>query len=404
MSDSRMASERLPISSMMTGPSGPGPESLAQRRQRNADYQSIFENATVGLYRSSPDGTVLRANPALVAMNGYESETQMIEDLRVNGNAWYVSPTRRREFHEAMAANDSVKEFVSEVYRMHTRERIWVSENAWTVRDENGSALFYEGVVEDITARVKAQAELAKARVAAEAASEAKSTFLAVMSHELRSPLNAIIGFSEIIAKRLYGDNDPRYFDYAEDIRVSGSQLLALIEDILDLSKIGAGHMHLREAIVDIPSIAIGTVRLFAASAQKAGLQLSASFPEGYPALQADAVRLKQVMTNLVANAVKFTPPGGEVAIGGQQTEDGMCFWVTDTGCGMTPDEAARALEPFVQIEDNMTRSKGGTGLGLPISKDLVELHGGRLSIASEKGKGTRVLIWLPRDRIFEQD
>jgi PAS domain S-box-containing protein len=399
-----MASERLPISSMMTGSSPAAPESLAQRRQRNADYQSIFENATVGLYRSSPDGVVLRANPALVAMNGYESETQMIEDLRVNGNAWYVSPTRRHEFQEAMAVHDSVKEFVSEVYRMHTRERIWISENAWTVRDENGTALFYEGVVEDISERVKAQAELAKARVAAEAASEAKSTFLAVMSHELRSPLNAIIGFSEIIANRLYGDNDPRYFDYAEDIRVSGSQLLALIEDILDLSKIGAGHMHLREAIVDVPSIAIGTVRLFAASAQKAGLQLSASFPEGYPALKADAVRLKQVMTNLVANAVKFTPDGGEVAIGGQQTEDGLCFWVADTGCGMTAEEAGRALEPFVQIGDNMTRSKGGTGLGLPISKDLVELHGGRLTIDSEKGKGTRVLVWLPRERIVDQD
>lgn len=399
-----MVSDRLPVSSMITGTSPAAPESLVQRRQRNADYHSIFENATVGLYRSSPDGAVLRANPALVAMNGYQNEAQMIEDLHVNGNSWYVSPTRRREFHEAMAAHDSVKEFVSEVYRMHTRERIWISENAWTVRDENGTVLFYEGVVEDISDRVKAQAELAKARVAAEAASEAKSTFLAIMSHELRSPLNAIIGFSEIIANRLYGDNDPRYFDYAEDIRVSGSQLLALIEDILDHSKIGAGQMHLREAIVDIPNIAISTVRLFAASAQGAGLRLSASFPEGYPALQADAVRLKQVMTNLVANAIKFTAPGGEVAIGGQQTGDGLCFWVTDTGCGMTAGEAMQALEPFVQIDDNMTRSKGGTGLGLPISKDLIELHGGRLTIDSEKGRGTRVLVWLPRERIVEQD
>lgn len=367
----------------------------------DGDYRSSFERAPVGLYRSTPDGQVVRANPALVALNGYRDERDMLDDLRSNGNDWYVDPTRRSDFHELMATQDRVQDFVSEVYRMKTRERIWVSENSWSVRAADGSLLFYEGVVEDITLRVKAQTELAQARIAAEAASEAKSTFLAVMSHELRSPLNAIIGFSEIIATRLYGPSDPRYFEYAEDIRTSGTQLLALIEDILDLSKIGAGQMHLRESAVHIPMIATSVVRLFATSAQKGDLKLIVNFPEDFPQVQGDALRLKQVLTNLVANAVKFTPAGGIISISGAVTPESLSFWVDDTGIGMTPDEAARALEPFTQIEHDMTRNRSGTGLGLPISRDLIHLHGGTLSIDSRKDEGTRVLISLPSDRVI---
>lgn len=387
-------------SSDRSAPSESNPRATEALRPIDADYQSIFENANVGLYRSALDGRLVRANPALAMLNGYANEAEMLEDLRHNGNEWYVDPGRRAEFHRLMAQQQSVRDFVSQVYRMKSRERIWVSEKAWTVRGPDGRTLFYEGVVEDITDRVKADAELAAARIAAEAASEAKSTFLAVMSHELRSPLNAIIGFSEIIANRIYGPHDPRYFDYAEDIHASGTQLLSLIEDILDMSKIGAGHMQLRETAVSVPNLATSVLRLFAANASKAQLALTMQFPDHYPVLRGDPVRLKQVLTNLVANAVKFTPPGGSVMVGGDQTADAVRFWVADTGPGMTPEECARAVEPFVQVHDSMTVHMGGTGLGLPISRDLIALHDGTLTLDSAKGAGTRVIVALPRSRM----
>jgi signal transduction histidine kinase len=240
---------------------------------------------------------------------------------------------------------------------------------------------------------------LREAKAEAEAASAAKSAFLAVMSHELRTPLNAIIGFAEIVAGRLYGPDDPRYFEYAEYIKQSGSHLLTLINDILDLSKIGAGQFELHESEVDLAALAGDTIKLFAANAGKSGvaLALAADFPP--LRLRADALRLKQVAMNLVSNAIKFTPKGGRVSVGAASDAEAIRFWVEDSGIGMTAREARRAMEPFVQIDDGLARKHGGTGLGLPISKELVALHGGRLLVTSEKGKGTRVTVELPVER-----
>ena len=174
------------------------------------NYRSIFENASIGLYRSTPDGRLVRANPALVALNGYGDESALHKALELDGNQWYVEPGRRAEFQRMIAEHGRVQDFISEVYRTGTGDRIWVSENAWAVRDDAGEIVFYEGTVQDITDRIATDQRLSQARREAEAASEAKSTFLAVMSHELRSPLNAIIGFADIIAGRLLGPEDPR--------------------------------------------------------------------------------------------------------------------------------------------------------------------------------------------------
>jgi len=364
-------------------------------------YRSIFENSNLGIYRSTPDGRLVRANPALVALNGYADEAAMIADLEARGNAWYVEPGRRTEFYRRIEEGGRVEDFVSEVYRMRTRERTWVSENAWAVRDAEGRILFYEGTVQDVSDRVATAQQLARARVEAEAASQAKSTFLAVMSHELRSPLNAIIGFAEIIAGRLFGASDPRYFEYAEDIRVSGTHLLGLIGDILDLSKIGAGHMHLSERPVDLRSIADRTTRLFAANLSKAQLTLVTDIPPGFPVLRADPMRLGQILINLVSNAIKFTPPGGTITVDAVEEADAIAIRVADTGTGMTTEEAGRALEPFVQVDNPLNRDHGGTGLGLSICRELAALHGGSLSIDSARGVGTTVTIRLPRERIL---
>lgn len=240
------------------------------------------------------------------------------------------------------------------------------------------------------------------ARSEAEQATAAKSQFLAVASHELRTPLNAIIGFAEVMVHRIHGPmGNPKYAEYAEDIRDSGLHLLALINDILDLSKIEAGKMDLRLEVVDLPTLAAECVRLMRGRVEVASLDLRvAANGEKAPHLRADPMKLRQVLLNLINNAVKYTPAGGAITVSVERDptwpDDYMVLRVTDTGCGMTQTEVALALEPFRQVNSHLTRTGEGTGLGLPVAKSLVELHGGTLSIDSEPGKGTTIGIRLP--------
>jgi PAS domain S-box-containing protein len=375
-------------------------EAKAEAERLAEEYRSIFDNANFGIYRTDAQWRQTRINPALARLNGLSVAEQIaVSKVRAESEGWYVEPGRRGEFRAIMARDGRIAGFESEIARRSDGARLWISENAWAVRDRAGDVVAYEGMVEDITARKRAEAALREAKAEAEAASAAKSAFLAVMSHELRTPLNAIIGFAEIVAGKLFGPDDPRYFEYAEYIRQSGTHLLALINDILDLSKIGAGQFELHESEVDMAALADDTVKLFAANAGKGGVALTVA-PDFPPLrLRADALRLKQVAMNLVSNAIKFTPRGGRVTLGAAADAGTIRFWVEDTGMGMTPGEAKRAMEPFVQIDDGLARKHGGTGLGLPISKELIALHGGRLIVTSEKGKGTRVTAELPAER-----
>jgi PAS domain S-box-containing protein len=378
-------------------------EAKAEAERLAEDYRSIFDNANFGIYRTDANWRQLAVNPALLRINGFDRPEQQIAANPSAGEkreSWYVEPGRRELFRGTMVREGRIAAFESEVVRRTTGERIWVSENAWAVRDRDGKIVAFEGTVEDVTARKHAEAALREAKAEAEAASAAKSAFLAVMSHELRTPLNAIIGFSEVVAGKLFGPNDARYFEYAEYIRQSGTHLLNLINDILDLSKIGAGQFDLQETEFELDRLAEDVVRLFAANASKGGvaLILSADFPR--VCIRGDALRLKQVLMNLASNAIKFTPQGGSVTLSARLTDAVLCVCVTDTGIGMTQAEAKRAMEPFVQIDDGLARKHGGTGLGLPISNQLVMLHGGKLVVDSEKGKGTKVTIELPRDRV----
>jgi PAS domain S-box-containing protein len=374
--------------------------SMAETERLAEEYRSIFENANFGIYRTDANWQQTQVNPTLARLNGLDVPEQIaVSRVRAGGEGWYVEPGRRAEFRAIMAREGRVAGFESEIARRSDGGRLWVKENAWTVRDRDGKIVAYEGMVEDITARKQAEDALREAKAEAEAASAAKSAFLAVMSHELRTPLNAIIGFAEVIGGKLYGSSDPRYFEYAEHIRQSGTHLLTLINDILDLSKIGAGQFDLHEGDVDLAVLAGDTIKLFGASAGKGGVTLALA-PD-FPALRlrADALRLKQVAMNLVSNAIKFTPQGGRVSVGASSDADAIRLWVEDTGIGMTEREAKRAMEPFVQIDDGLARKHGGTGLGLPISKELVALHGGTLIVTSQKGKGTRVTVELPVER-----
>ena len=243
---------------------------------------------------------------------------------------------------------------------------------------------------------------LAAARDEAERANRTKSEFLANMSHELRSPLNAIIGFSEIMKGELFGGlGRPEYSEYTTDIYNSGTHLLEVINDILDLSKIEAGRLDLVEGTVDVAELIEGCKRFVISRAQQEGISLQTDIAPGLPFLLADERKLKQILINLLSNAVKFTPEGGIVTAKAALDEDGtFVIIVSDTGIGLKEDDIPTALAPFGQVDSSFSRQYEGTGLGLSLTKALVEIHEGELLIESEEKKGTDVIIRLPGSRV----
>jgi two-component system cell cycle sensor histidine kinase PleC len=237
-------------------------------------------------------------------------------------------------------------------------------------------------------------------KVRAEAANQAKSEFLANMSHELRTPLNAINGFSEMMLGEMFGPlGDARYKDYIQDILNSGQHLLALINDVLDMSKIEAGKMNLRFEPVRLDELAEDAMRLIKNRAETAGLRVAIDVP-ALPEVDGDYRALKQVLLNLLSNAVKFTPRGGVITLMAEGRRDAMGdrvkISVRDTGIGIAPHDLARLARPFEQIESQQSKTQQGTGLGLALSKSLIEMHGGMLEIESQPGAGTTVSFLLP--------
>jgi two-component system cell cycle sensor histidine kinase PleC len=220
------------------------------------------------------------------------------------------------------------------------------------------------------------------------------------MSHELRTPLNAINGFSEIMAGEMYGPlGDGRYRDYARDILNSGQHLLALINDILDMSKIEAGKLNLRFEPICLEELAEDAVRLVRNRAEAAGLSLILDFVD-LPDVEADHRALKQVLLNLLSNAIKFTPRGGRVIVRGERRDDPAAprvrISVQDTGIGISPQDLERLARPFEQVESQHSKTTQGTGLGLALTKSLVEMHGGLLDLKSAPGQGTIASFALP--------
>ena len=235
-------------------------------------------------------------------------------------------------------------------------------------------------------------------------ANKSKSEFLATMSHELRTPLNAIIGFSDIIKRELFGslEND-RYADYAKDIHDSGSHLLAIINDILDLAKAESGKLQLNEHEFDLTETLEACVRMCSGRAETGKIELIFFGGQSEIRAVADERLILQIVANLVTNAIKFTPEGGTVRLYVSATpHKGIVIRVTDTGIGIAPENIDRVLRPFEQVETSYARKHGGSGLGLPYAKRLTELHGGMLVIESELGKGTSVSVTLPAHRLVD--
>jgi PAS domain S-box-containing protein len=254
------------------------------------------------------------------------------------------------------------------------------------------------GIRTDITELKRRERALFEAKEAAEGANRAKSEFLANISHELRTPLNAIIGFSELIVAETLGPISKPYREYMQDVLNSGRHLLEVINDILDLAKAEAGQLDLNQEELDLKDLVGGVLRLMRERAMRNRLDLSAKLAPTLPPLRADPRKLRQILLNLISNAIKFTPAGGSVTVSAIREPGGgdLLLCVSDTGIGIAPDDIATALRPFGQVDGTLSRKYEGTGLGLPLTRAMVELHGGEISIESQIDRGTSVVVRLP--------
>jgi PAS domain S-box-containing protein len=260
---------------------------------------------------------------------------------------------------------------------------------------QDGQPVFI-GIIRDITERHRQQAEIQLAKEAAEAASAAKTKFLAIMSHELRTPLNAIIGFSQVLDQGIGGSLSATQKGYLKDIRVAGEQLLSLVNDLLDLSKIEAGKYELAIERLSVATVVADVTSLLSGQARDRGIALVVAETDAGLQVDADPRALRQMLQNLLSNALKFTPAGGRVTASAKRMGDRIEIAVTDSGIGISPEDIDRITEPFHQIDNVMTRKHDGTGLGLSIVSGLIGEHGGRIEIVSEPGQGTTVTLVFP--------
>jgi len=377
-------------------------EELQQQLLDETSYHAFVDAAVEGFFRTTRSGTYLIVNPALARVYGYESPEQLQREITDIARSIYLDPNRRGEFLALMAQDGVVTDFNSQI-RRRDGSVIWIVENARTVTDADGQFLFYEGTVEDVTQQRESEDATRRALIETQEAVRAKAAFLAAMSHELKTPLNAILGFSDLIQQELFGPiNEPRYRSYITDIHVNGQHLLDKINDILDLSRIEGRLIEMDDQAVCIRESIVAACDVVK-NARTEAAPIEIQIPADMKLLKADPRRLQQVLAHLLSNAAKFTPREGRIEITSLLSrEGGIIIKITDTGIGMEPDRIGHALEPFKQLDSRLARRFEGVGLGLPLANALVQLHQGRLSILSMPGKGTTVTVEFPPERTVE--
>ncbi len=380
-------------------------------RHAEEQYRSIFENSTEGIFQTTPNGDYLSVNPALVRIYGYQSPEDLISHLS-NHNQRYLELDRQAAFVQLINQDDRVSDFESQVYRQDGSV-VWISESAVAVRDQDGSLLFYVGTVQDIDDRKRTAQELYNAKEAAETASQSKSQFLANMSHELRTPLNAIIGYSEMLQEDAADLGVTEILPDLDKIRGAGKHLLDLINDILDISKIEAGKMDLFLETFEVSLLIQDIETTIQPLIAKQNNTLKVSCADNLGTMYADVTKVRQVLFNLLSNAAKFTE-NGTIALTVEQRSSfpsssllphpssllsppsSLLFHVSDTGIGITPEQADRLFQAFTQADTSTTRKYGGTGLGLALSRRFCQLMGGDITVSSEIGKGSIFTVQLP--------
>ncbi len=346
------------------------------------------------------DANILYVNRQFSRASGYEKE----EALGRKPSLLRSGLTPTSTYKALWAALKRGERWQGEILnRRKSGELFWELVSISPLFDSHGRATRYIAVKEDITGRKHMETDLLEARRRAEKVSHAKSNFLAGLSHELRTPLNAVVGFSDVMRAEVFGPlGHDNYRSYIQGIHESGLHLLHLINDVLDLSKVEAGRLELREDEVDVREIVGSVVRLLSDRARQDGVRLANGMEASLPRVRADGLRLRQVLLNLVSNAIKFTPRGGTVMLQGSVTPEGaMALSVRDDGVGIAAKDMASIFEPFAQARNIMVSNEEGAGLGLPLSRRLVELHDGRLTLESEPGRGTQATVVLPPERVI---
>jgi len=359
-------------------------------REAEEKFRGIFENSVEGIYQTSLEGRFLRVNPALARIYGYASADEvmaLVTDVRTQV---YVEAGRREDFVQELLAKGSITGFESEIYRKD-HSRTWVSESARLVRDREGRPIYFEGSLEDVSARKQLDLARDKAKQEAEDSARLKSEFAATVSHEIRTPLNAILPTTELLMQCRM-DRQQRYL--VESIDYGARMLLQVVNDVLVFSKIDAGAVAMESTDFDVHEIVERTVSFFAGRAHEQGLELIGVIaPEAPRQVRGDPSRLGQVLNNLIGNAIKFTEKG-EVVVHldrGEASGDDLVlrFRVSDTGIGIKQEARSRVFQAFAQADGSMSRRYGGTGLGLAITRRIVEMMGGEIDFESEVGRGT---------------
>ena len=363
-----------------------------------ATYRSIVEHAIEGIFQTTPDGRYLLANPALAHIYGYGSVEELQSNVKEIARQLYVDPDRRTEFIRLMNENDAVWGFESPIYRKDGTV-IWISENVRVIRGENRDVLYYEGTVEDITARKSAEEELRRAKEVAEEANRSKSQFLANMSHELRTPLNAIIGYSELMREDAVDMQLESFVQDLTKIETASKHLLGLINSVLDIAKIEAGKMELHAETFDVEEMINEVAATVAPVVAKNSNKFEVVASPGLGTMHTDLTKVRQSLFNLLGNAGKFTK-NGEVRIEAMREKRDGGEWIVlrvrDTGVGMTPEQTAKIFDAFTQADASTTRKFGGTGLGLAITREFSRMIGGDTMVESELGKGSVFTLRLP--------
>ncbi len=383
--------------------------------ESRAKYMSIVENATIGMYRTTKSGTILFANKTL--LNMIRSTWDQLKEINLNE----IKPDRAALL--SLVDKQKIVTGREDIWERNDGTKMFVNESMWIVHDASGKPLYYEGIVEDITKRktaenklkqnestlikinnqlLKNNADLEKARLEIEKAYKTKSEFLANISHEIRTPLNAIIGFTDLLMQKVHGND---VLQYVHAIRSSGRNLLSLINDILDLSKIQAGKIELHFEPVILSNIVNDISRIFALSVKEKGLDFKVNIhPSLTKLIFLDDTRMRQILFNLIGNAVKFTEKGFikldvDVTKESKEALD-IKITITDTGSGIPKDKQQQVFEAFVQSDNSHKHT--GSGLGLSITKRLIEIMNGTISMNSNPGKGTVFTILIPGVKTFE--